>query len=88
MLYIGDMAKKTVTLRVDEDTHALLQERANREGTTVTALLTEAALRDARLSDPASLIRAAAWVDAHAAEFAAAFPEEEISAITQAGAAA
>ncbi|TDU01920.1 hypothetical protein EDD99_0302 [Streptomyces sp. 846.5] len=46
----------------------------------MTALLTEAALRDPRLSDPASLVRAARWVDGHADEFAAAFPEQEPTA--------
>jgi len=73
---------KTVSIRVSEEVHARLQERANREGTTVTALLTEAALRDPRLSDPASLVRAARWVSDHADEFAAAFPEEEPAART------
>ena len=43
----------------------------------MTALLTEAALRDPRLSDPASLVRAARWVDQHADEFARTFPEQE-----------
>ncbi|MET8575622.1 ribbon-helix-helix protein, CopG family [Streptomyces sp. NPDC005012] len=68
---------KSVTIRVPDDVHARLQERAAREGSTVTAILTEAALRDPRLSDPASLARAAAWVRHHAQEFAEAFPEEE-----------
>jgi predicted transcriptional regulator len=78
MLYSRVMSK-TVSIRVSEEVHARLQERAGREGTTVTALLTEAALRDPRLSDPASLVRAARWVSDHADEFAAAFPEEEPS---------
>lgn len=76
MLYSCGMSK-TVSIRVSEEVHARLQERASREGTTVTALLTEAALRDPRLSDPASLVRAARWVNTHADEFAEAFPDEE-----------
>jgi hypothetical protein len=73
------MAQKTVTIRVPDEVHAQLKAQADREGTTVTALLTEAALRDPRLSDPASLARAAHWVEHHAAEFADAFPDEEPS---------
>ncbi|MFI8008240.1 hypothetical protein [Streptomyces sp. NPDC086010] len=71
---------KTVTIRVPDEVHARLQERANQEGTTVTALLTEAAMRDPRLSDPAALARAAEWVHRHAEEFAEAFPDEEPAA--------
>lgn len=74
------MAQKTVTIRVPDEVHAQLKAQADREGTTVTALLTEAALRDPRLSDPASLVRAAQWVERHAAEFADAFPDEEPAA--------
>jgi predicted transcriptional regulator len=68
---------KSVTIRVPDEVHARLQERAAREGSTVTAILTEAALRDPRLSDPSSLARAAAWVRHHTDEFAEAFPDEE-----------
>lgn len=68
---------KTVTIRVPEDVHALLQARAEADGTTVTALLTDAALRDPRLSDPTSLVGAAQWARDHAAEFAEFFPDEE-----------
>ncbi|MBQ0890175.1 hypothetical protein KBZ94_35545 [Streptomyces sp. RM72] len=71
---------KTVTIRVPDEVHARLQERANQEGTTVTALLTEAAMRDPRLSSPASLARAAEWARRHAGEFAEAFPDEEPAA--------
>jgi N-acetylglucosamine kinase-like BadF-type ATPase len=68
---------KTVTIRVPEEVHALLQARAEADGTTVTTVLTDAALRDPRLSDPASLVRAAEWARARAAEFAEFFPDEE-----------
>jgi predicted transcriptional regulator len=68
---------KSVTIRVPDEVHARLQARADADGTTVTAILTEAALRDPRLSDPASLIRAAEWARSHAAEFAEFFPDEE-----------
>ncbi|WP_037600043.1 hypothetical protein [Streptacidiphilus rugosus] len=68
---------KSVTIRVPEGVHALLQARAEADGTTVTALLTDAALRDPRLSDPSSLIRAAQWARDHADEFAEFFPDEE-----------
>ncbi|WP_151770706.1 hypothetical protein [Streptomyces abyssomicinicus] len=78
---------KSVTIRVPDEVHARLQERASREGSTVTAILTEAALRDPRLSDPASLARAAVWVRQHAEEFAEAFPDEE-PALTPRGAGA
>lgn len=76
---------KSVTIRVPDEVHARLQERAAREGSTVTAILTEAALRDPRLSDPSSLVRAAAWVRGHAEEFAEAFPDEEPATATTHG---
>lgn len=43
---------KSITIRVSDEVHQELQARAAAEDTTVTALLTEAALRDARLSAP------------------------------------
>ena len=68
---------KPVTIRVDEQLHALLKERADTEGTTVTALITQAAhdaVRDPRLEGAAEVFRQ--YVAAHAAEFDAAFPED------------
>jgi predicted transcriptional regulator len=76
-LLYGEGMAKTVTIRVPEEVHARLQARADADGTTVTAILTEAALRDPRLTDPTSLIRAAEWARDHAGEFAEFFPDEE-----------
>ncbi|MFD4047930.1 hypothetical protein ACFWSF_20405 [Streptomyces sp. NPDC058611] len=52
---------KTVTIRVEEQLHALLRERADAEGTTVTALITQAAqdaVRDPRLEEAGEVFRA------------------------------
>ncbi|MFD3678732.1 hypothetical protein [Streptomyces sp. NPDC058613] len=52
---------KTVTIRVEEQLHALLKERADAEGTTVTALITRAAqdaVRDPRLEQAGEVFRA------------------------------
>ncbi|MCY0947489.1 hypothetical protein [Streptomyces antarcticus] len=52
---------KTVTIRVEEQLHALLKERADAEGTTVTALITRAAqdaVRDPRLEEAGEVFRA------------------------------
>ncbi len=68
---------KSVTIRVPEDLHAQLQERAETEGTTVTALITEAArnaVRDPRLEGAADVFRQ--YVTANADAFDAAFPED------------
>jgi len=74
MLYAWDMSKQ-INIRLDDDVHARLTARAAAEGTTVTALITEAAERDPRLDGGAAT--AQAFLAKHAAEFAAAFPEEE-----------
>jgi predicted transcriptional regulator len=66
---------KQISIRVDDDVHARLAARAAAEGTTVTALITEAAERDPRLDGGAAT--AAAFLARHASEFAEAFPEEE-----------
>jgi hypothetical protein len=79
---------KSITIRVAEETYERYAERAKAEGTTVTALVTEAVERDPRLSDPASLLRAAEWARQHAAEFAAHFPDEEPPASRSGGRAA
>ncbi|MFC7219465.1 hypothetical protein ACFQLX_14980 [Streptomyces polyrhachis] len=43
---------KSVTIRVPDDVYAELKGRADAEGTTVTELITSAALRDTRLNLP------------------------------------
>ncbi|MEV0095095.1 YlcI/YnfO family protein [Streptomyces sp. NPDC050738] len=71
------MASKPVTIRVPEELHAQLQERAETEGTTVTALITEAAnnaVRDPRLEGAAEVFRA--FVADNADAFDAAFPDD------------
>ncbi|MFJ9908115.1 YlcI/YnfO family protein [Streptomyces sp. NPDC101152] len=68
---------KSVTIRVPEDLHAQLQERAETEGTTVTALITEAArnaVRDPRLDGAADVFRQ--FVADNADAFDAAFPDD------------
>ncbi|WP_030372786.1 YlcI/YnfO family protein [Streptomyces rimosus] len=68
---------KPVTIRVPEELHAQLQERAEAEGTTVTALITEAArnaVRDPRLDGAAEVFRQ--FVAQNADAFDAAFPDD------------
>ncbi|MET9648432.1 hypothetical protein ACFZB6_29460 [Streptomyces syringium] len=68
---------KPVTIRVNDQLHALLKERAEAEGTTVTALITQAAhdaVRDPRLEGAADVFRA--FIDANADAFDQAFPED------------
>ncbi|WP_328349237.1 type II toxin-antitoxin system HicB family antitoxin [Streptomyces sp. NBC_00445] len=68
---------KSVTIRVPEELHAQLQEQAEAEGTTVTALITEAArnaVRDPRLDRAAAVFRT--FVAANADAFDAAFPDD------------
>ncbi|MGW2051943.1 YlcI/YnfO family protein [Streptomyces sp. NPDC001858] len=68
---------KSVTIRVPEDLHTQLQERAETEGTTVTALITEAArnaVRDPRLDGAADVFRQ--FVADNADAFDAAFPDD------------
>ncbi|MEV6945660.1 ribbon-helix-helix domain-containing protein [Streptomyces sp. NPDC051172] len=68
---------KAVTIRVPDELHAQLQERAEAEGTTVTALITEAArnaLRDPRLEGAAETFRK--FVKDNADAFDAAFPDD------------
>ncbi|KPI00696.1 CopG-like domain-containing protein DNA-binding protein [Actinobacteria bacterium OK006] len=76
-LLYGRNMSKSVTIRVPEELHAQLQERAEAEGTTVTALITEAAhnaVRDPRLDSAADVFRA--FVADNAAAFDAAFPDD------------
>ena len=73
---------KSVTIRVPEDLHAQLQERAETEGTTVTALITEAArnaVRDPRLDGAADVFRQ--FVADNADAFDAAFPDDAPSGL-------
>lgn len=80
MLYVllyGRAMSKSVTIRVPEKLHAQLQERAETEGTTVTALITEAAhnaVRDPRLEDAAEVFRQ--FVADSADAFDVAFPDD------------
>ncbi|MET9605301.1 YlcI/YnfO family protein [Streptomyces sp. NPDC006512] len=83
------MASKPVTIRVPEELHAQLQERAEAEGTTVTALITEAAanaVRDPRLEGAAEVFRA--FVAEHAAAFDKGFPDDAPGRLDAAGRAA
>lgn len=76
-LLYGRGMSKSVTIRVAEELHTLLQERAEAEGTTVTALITEAAsdaVRDPRLESAAEVFRA--FIDDNASAFDAAFPDD------------
>lgn len=80
---------KPVTIRVDDQLHALLKERAEAEGTSVTALITQAAhdaVRDPRLEGAAEVFRK--YVATHEAEFDAAFPEDAPSRLDATGQAA
>jgi hypothetical protein len=73
----GRGMSKPVTIRVPDELHALLQERAEAEGTTVTALITRAAhaaVRDPRLEGAAEVFRS--FVSDHADAFDQAFPED------------
>ena len=77
---------KSVTIRVPEELHAQLQERAETEGTTVTALITEAArnaVRDPRLEDAAEVFRQ--FVADNADAFDAAFPDDAPAHLDAAG---
>ncbi|MEC4020564.1 YlcI/YnfO family protein [Streptomyces sp. H27-D2] len=68
---------KSVTIRVDDQLHELLKERAEAEGSTVTALITQAAhdaVRDPRLEGAADVFRA--FINDHADAFDQAFPED------------
>jgi hypothetical protein len=78
---------KTITIRVSDETHARWQRQAEQEGTTVTALVTEAVDRDPRLEHGGSEATAE-FLAKYGAEFAAAFPEEEPDADHSAGRAA
>ncbi|GAB3008100.1 hypothetical protein GCM10023080_087410 [Streptomyces pseudoechinosporeus] len=76
-LLYGRGMSKSVTIRVPEELHAQLQERAETEGTTVTALITEAArnaVRDPRLEDAAEVFRQ--FVNDNMDAFDAAFPDD------------
>ncbi len=76
-LLYGRGMSKPVTIRVPEELHAQLQERAEAEGTTVTALITEAArnaVRDPRLDGAAEVFRQ--FVAQNADAFDAAFPDD------------
>jgi hypothetical protein len=71
------MPKKMVNIRIDEGLHAQLLKRAEAEGTTVTALITEAAeaaVQDPRRQSATEVFRA--FIAQHAAEFDAAFPDD------------
>jgi predicted transcriptional regulator len=68
---------KSVTIRVDDELHAQLRQRAETENTTVTALIAQAAresVRDPRLEGATEVLRR--FVAEHAAEFDAAFPDD------------
>jgi hypothetical protein len=67
---------KTITIRVSEETYDRWRRQAEQEGTTVTALVTEAVDRDPRLEHGGSEATAA-FLAKYGAAFAAAFPEEE-----------
>jgi predicted transcriptional regulator len=89
MLYGRGMAKKPVTIRVDEDLHALLKKRAEAEGTSVTALIEQAAadaVRDPRLETAGDVFRA--FIDKYAGEFDAAFPADAPGRLDRPGRAA
>lgn len=66
---------KSVTIPIPEDLLAQPRRRAESEGTSVTALITEAArdaVRDPRLEDAAEVFRR--FAAGHGAVFGAAFP--------------
>lgn len=48
---------RTITIRVSDEIYQELKARAAVENTTVTALITEAAMRDPRLSAPSDAAR-------------------------------
>lgn len=76
-LLYGRGMSKPVTIRVDDQLHALLKERAEAEGTTVTALITQAAhdaVRDPRLTGAADVFQD--FVAEYADAFDAAFPQD------------
>ncbi len=76
-LLYGQGVSKSVTIRVPEELHALLQARAEAEGTTVTALITRAAhnaVRDTRLENAAEAFRT--FITEHADAFDEAFPDD------------
>ncbi|MFE3140903.1 ribbon-helix-helix domain-containing protein [Streptomyces scopuliridis] len=80
---------KPVTIRVDDELYALLKERAEAEGTTVTALITQAAhdaVRDPRLEGAAEAFRA--FVNDNADAFDTAFPEDTLARLDTPGRAA
>lgn len=88
-LLYGQGMSKPVTIRVDDELHALLKERAEAEGTTVTALITRAAhdaVRDPRLEGAAEVFRA--FVTDNADAFDSAFPEDSPSLLDASGRAA
>lgn len=88
-LLYGRSMSKSVTIRVPEELHAQLQERAEAEGTTVTALITEAAfnaVRDPRLDGAAEVFRS--FVADNAAAFDAAFPDDAPARLDASGRAA
>ncbi|MFD9339433.1 hypothetical protein ACFWBF_34355 [Streptomyces sp. NPDC060028] len=80
---------KTVTIRVEEQLHALLKERAETEGTTVTALITQAAqdaVRDPRLEEAAEVFRS--FLADQGDAFDKAFPDDAPSRLDASGRAA
>ncbi|MFF3755429.1 YlcI/YnfO family protein [Streptomyces sp. NPDC002018] len=80
---------KSVTIRVDDALHALLKERAEAEGTTVSALITQAAhdaVRAPRLEGAAAVFRD--FIDGAADAFDAAFPDDAPSRLDAPGRAA
>ncbi len=88
-LLYGRGMSKPVTIRVDDQLHAMLKERAEAEGTTVTALIARAAhdaVRDPRLEGAAEVFRT--FVNDNADAFDAAFPEDASSRLDAPGRAA
>lgn len=80
---------KPVTIRVDDELHAALKQRAEAEGTTVTGLISRAAhdaVRDPRLEGAAEVFRA--FVADNADAFDAAFPDDAPSRLDAPGQAA
>ncbi|MEW2087532.1 hypothetical protein [Streptomyces sp. NPDC005283] len=76
-LLYGRCMSKSVTIRVDDQLHALLKERAEAESTTVTALIMQAArdaVRDPRLEGAADVFRS--FIAEHSDAFDAAFPDD------------
>jgi hypothetical protein len=78
---------KTINIRVSDETHARWQRQAEQEGTTVTALVTDAVERDPRL-EHGGAEATAEFLAKYGAAFAARYPEEEPDAGTGAGRAA